>query len=236
MANRILMASIDAAWLGMEDPTNLMMVTGLLALDGKLDMRRLRTLLNFRLKPFRRFHQRVVRPRTRGKLPHWEDDVAFDIDNHVSRVALPGRGGDDALRDKVSELMSLPLDFSRPLWHIHVIDKYKAGSVAVVRVHHCLADGIALVRVMLSLTDESPEGTVPTPPALLPRGCWGSPPTRASSPIPSASWRTSPSSSRRRARQPRRFQNRSEPGGTHGRRGFAKGRGAPSRFSLSITW
>jgi diacylglycerol O-acyltransferase len=150
------MASIDAAWLGMEDPTNLMMVTGVMALEGKVDVNGLRLILDRRLLPFGRFHQRVVRPRSRGNLPHWEDDSHFDINNHVSHVALPAPGGDEALREMVSDLMSVPLDFSKPLWHMHVIDNYHDGSVVLTRVHHCIADGIALVRVMLSLTDESP--------------------------------------------------------------------------------
>jgi diacylglycerol O-acyltransferase / wax synthase len=155
------MASIDAAWLGMEDPTNLMMVTGVMALDGKVDLKRLHRLLDRRLKPFGRFHQRVVRPRTRAGLPHWEDDVNFDIGNHVSHLTLPAPGGDEGLREMVSELMSLPLDFSKPLWHMHVIDNYRGGSAVITRVHHSIADGIALVRVLLSLTDESPNARLP---------------------------------------------------------------------------
>jgi WS/DGAT/MGAT family acyltransferase len=159
------MATIDAAWLGMEDPTNLMMVTGVLALDGPVDLKRLRVVLDSRLKPFRRFHQRVVRPRSRGNLPHWEDDEQFDIDNHISHIALPSPGNDAALRDLVSEVMSAPLDFSKPLWHMHVIDGYlsrdQGGSVVLARIHHCIGDGIALVRVMLSLTDESPKAKPP---------------------------------------------------------------------------
>src|SRR5713226_3414350 len=148
MAKRIPMASIDAAWLGMEDPTNLMMVTGVLALAGPVDRKRLRLLLDRRLKPFGRFHQRVVRPRSRGNLPHWEVDDRFEIENHLRHVALPAPGGDAELREMVSDLMSVALDFNQPLWHVHVIEGYRGGSVVLARVHHCLADGIALVRVM----------------------------------------------------------------------------------------
>jgi diacylglycerol O-acyltransferase len=158
------MASIDAAWLGMEDPTNLMMVTGVMAVDGPLDLKRLRLLLDRRLKPFGRFHQRVVRPRSRANMPHWEDDEQFEIGNHLSHVALPPPGDDATLRDMVGDLMSVPLDFTKPLWHMHLIDGYKpldrGGSVLLTRVHHSIADGIALVRVMLSLTDESPNAKV----------------------------------------------------------------------------
>jgi diacylglycerol O-acyltransferase / wax synthase len=155
------MSSVDAAWLGMEDPTNLMMVTGVLMLDGRVDPKRLRLVLDRRLSPFGRFHQRVVRPRTRGNLAHWQRDPAFDIGNHVSHVALPAPGGDRALRSMVSELMATPLDFTKPLWHVTVIDGYQGNSVVLVRIHHCVADGIALVRVMLSLTDRSPAAGPP---------------------------------------------------------------------------
>jgi WS/DGAT/MGAT family acyltransferase len=162
------MSSIDAAWLGMEDPTNLMMVTGVMALDGKVDLKRLRATLDQRLAPFERFHQRVVRPRSRANVPHWEDDARFDIHNHVSHVALPAPGDDAALREMVSDLMSVPLDFTKPLWHVHVIDGYDGSSVVLTRVHHSIADGIALVRVMLSLTDETPRARAVGPPAERP--------------------------------------------------------------------
>ena len=156
------MSSVDAAWLGMEDPTNLMMVTGVLSLDGKVEIKRLRTLLDKRLAPFGRFHQRVVRPRTRAGLLHWQDDTGFDIDNHVSHVALPSPGDDKALRQMVSELMSTPLDSTKPLWHVHLIDTHDGHSVVLARIHHSIADGIALVQVMLSLTDASPESRTRT--------------------------------------------------------------------------
>ena len=158
------MSSVDAAWLGMEDPTNLMMVTGVMALDGPIDLKRLHLVLDRRLAPFGRFHQRVVRPRSRGNLPHWEDDPNFDVENHVTHVALPAPANDAALRKLVSDLMSDPLDFSKPLWHMHVIDGYHGGSVILTRVHHAIADGIALVRVLLSLTDDTPAWKAPARP------------------------------------------------------------------------
>jgi diacylglycerol O-acyltransferase len=161
LTRQVLLSSVDAAWLRMEDPTNLMMVTGHLVFDGKVDPRRLRTLLDRRLAPFQRFHQRVVRPATRANLPHWRDDHDFDIANHVSHVALPSPGGEKALREFVSEQMSTPLDMTKPLWHVHLIDGHDGGSVVLARIHHCIADGIALVQVMLSLTDTSLNGSRP---------------------------------------------------------------------------
>src|SRR5207244_7446305 len=70
-------------------------------------------------------------------------------------------GGDKALRDLVSELMSTALDTTKPLWHVHLIDGHDRGSVVLARIHHSIADGIALVRVMLSLTDPSPTAAPP---------------------------------------------------------------------------
>src|SRR5690348_4667414 len=158
---RTPMASVDAAWLGMEDPTNLMMVTGVMVLDGPLDIKRMRLVLERRLAPFNRFHQRIVRPRSRANLPHWEDDPNFDVDNHLSHIALPGPAGDVALRSLVSDLMSAPLDSTKPLWHIHVIDGYAGRSVVLARIHHSIADGIALVRVLLGLTEETAQWKTP---------------------------------------------------------------------------
>ncbi len=168
MGRLIPLSSVDAAWLGMEDPTNLMMVTGVMTLEGRVDLKRLRTVLDRRLAPFSRFHQRVVRPRSRGTMPHWSDDPQFDIDNHVRHIALPAPGDDKALSDLVSDLMSEPLDFSKPLWQMHVIDGYEGGTVVLARIHHCIADGIALVRVMLSLTDDSPKAARPRRPSKRP--------------------------------------------------------------------
>ena len=54
--------------------------------------------------------------------------------------------------------MGTPLDFSRPLWELHLIEGYEAGCALLLRVHHCIADGIALARVLLSLTDERAGG------------------------------------------------------------------------------
>src|ERR1700680_3579477 len=161
MPRRVPMSSVDAAWLGMEDPTNLMMVTGVMALDGPVDMKRLRLTLDRRLAPYSRFHQRVVRPRSRAGIAHWEDDPEFDVDNHLTHVALAGPANDAALRRLVSGVMSEPLDFTKPLLHMHVVDGYRGGSVILTRVHHSIADGIALVRVMLSITDESPGAKAP---------------------------------------------------------------------------
>ncbi|MBE2235202.1 MAG: wax ester/triacylglycerol synthase family O-acyltransferase [Anaerolinea sp.] len=165
------LASVDVAWYQMEDPTNLMMITGVFIFDQPVDFERLKATLDVRFaQRFRRFRQRVVAKRSRFGRPTWEDDPNFDLSNHLYRVALPAPGDHAALQAMVSDLMSTALDFSRPLWHFHLIDGYDGRSVLLVRLHHAIADGIALVQVMLSMTDTDEEGTTSPPPPRKPQG------------------------------------------------------------------
>src|SRR5207253_2843429 len=150
------LSSVDAAWLRMEDPTNLMMVTGVLLFEEPLDFSRVRATLERRLLAFDRFRQRVVEAPFGLGPPRWVEDQHFDLDSHVHRVALPKPADQRALQDLVSDLMSTPLDQTKPLWQVHVIDGYRDGSAFLARLHHCIADGIALIQLLLSLTDESP--------------------------------------------------------------------------------
>jgi WS/DGAT/MGAT family acyltransferase len=154
-------STVDAAWLRMEDPTNLMMVTGILEFEERLELARLRTILERRLLRFDRFRQRVVEAPLGIGPPRWVEDDRFDLDAHVHHVSLPEPGGQPALQELVSDLMSTPLDYSKPLWQVHLIDgvgRNRSGSALLARLHHCIADGIALIAVLLSTTDSSARG------------------------------------------------------------------------------
>lgn len=135
----------------MDSPTNRMVITSVLVLDDAIDIATLRTLVQERFLGFPRFRQRVEET---SAGPRWEMDPHFDLTQHVHRSALPGAAGQPELQERVSELMSRPLDASKPLWDIELIEDFQGGSAAIVRIHHCIADGIALVQVLLSLTDE----------------------------------------------------------------------------------
>jgi WS/DGAT/MGAT family acyltransferase len=84
------------------------------------------------------------------------DDDRFDLDSHLHRIALPAPADKQALEDLVGDLLSTPLDMTKPLWQMHLIEGYQGGSVLLSRLHHCIADGIALIQVLLSLTDAGP--------------------------------------------------------------------------------
>ncbi len=161
------MSHADAAWLHMDQPTNLMVITGALWFDEPVDWERAREVLRERLvERFPRFRQRVVEGSVTGLSgPHWEDDENFDLDLHIHRMALPAPGGQAALEALVAELMAEPLDPAKPLWQFHFVEGFGAGSAVVTRMHHCIADGIALARVLLSLTDELPDDTALAPAA-----------------------------------------------------------------------
>lgn len=151
MARAERMSAVDTTWLRMDRPSNPMVILGVFTLDGPVDLDRLERTLADRLLAHDRFRQRAE-PRSNGLW--WVDDRRFDVSRHIHRVRLPGRGGDAELETFVGELAATPLDHGIPLWQFHIVEHFQGGAAVVVRIHHAIADGIALIGVMLSLTDE----------------------------------------------------------------------------------
>jgi WS/DGAT/MGAT family acyltransferase len=146
----------DHAWLRMDDPNNLMIITGLMTFEEPLDYERLKTTIEHSLLRFRRFRQRLAPPTPPFMRPYWEDDPNFDLETHVKRVQLPPPADQKALQNLISALMSTGLDRSRPLWQFYLVENYGDGSAFIGRLHHSIADGIALMQVLLSMTDTEP--------------------------------------------------------------------------------
>ena len=131
----------------------LMIINSVLWFEEPLDWERARSVLVERIVgPFPRFSQLVHEGGVLGG-PSWDDDPAFDVDNHLHRYALPAPGDQAVLQEVVGDLIVRPLDRSRPLWEMVLLEGYGGGDALLVRMHHCIADGIALARVMMSLTD-----------------------------------------------------------------------------------
>ncbi len=148
------MASADAAWLHMDRPNNLMVINSVMLFDQPLALDQLKTIIAERLVDrYPKFRQRVVESHLPLLPASWQDDPDFAIEHHVHHVALPAPGDDAALQELVSDLMTMALDRHRPLWHMYLVDGYGNSSALIMRMHHCIADGIALSRVLLSLTD-----------------------------------------------------------------------------------
>ncbi len=148
------MSRVDTAWLRMERATNLMMITSVMMFEESMDLERLKRMVKQRFLAYPRFKQKVVDSPAGA---WWQEDADFDLDWHVRLSALPGRGGKRELERFVSQQASTPLDKTKPLWQFHLVEKFGGGSALVTRIHHCYADGMALVQVMLSMTDTSRE-------------------------------------------------------------------------------
>jgi len=155
---REVMSPVDKAWLRMDSPTNLMIINGILLFDEVLDFATFKTICEQRLVGVHaRFRQRVIEsPPGTGRL-YWASDPHFDIRSHLSHIALPAPGDKPTLQALISNLMSGVLDPHKPLWHFYLIENVGTGCAIFARCHHAIADGIALVQVLLSLTDSEPD-------------------------------------------------------------------------------
>jgi len=153
-ANVERMSRVDTAWLRMDTEANLMMIVGFWLTEPRISLAELRERVDGGLMKYRRFRQKVVEDALGA---NWVDDDHFDLAAHVvpERLEVPdGQVPLEALKARVAELTTSPLNPSRPLWQFHLFEDFEAErSALVVRIHHCIADGIALISVLLSITD-----------------------------------------------------------------------------------
>jgi WS/DGAT/MGAT family acyltransferase len=147
------MSKVDTAWLRMDSSSNLMMIVGVWVIRPGVAYADLAQRLEERLLKYPRFVQRAVEDAAGAT---WVSDENFDMAHHLVPTALPQAEAakqQDALQERLAELCMQPLDRSRPLWQFHLVENYQGGSALMVRIHHCIADGIALISVMQSLVD-----------------------------------------------------------------------------------
>ncbi len=152
------MSAVDHAWYRMDSPENLMMVHAIMWTDEPLDWAVMREEVGERmLERFPKFAQHPVPASVPLGRAGWQDDEDFDTDRHIISHRLPEPGDQDALADYVQSQIPLPLDPAHPMWQVHFIDGYGSGSALLFRMHHSIADGITLTRVLLSLTTSDTE-------------------------------------------------------------------------------
>jgi diacylglycerol O-acyltransferase len=147
------MSRVDTAWLRMDNDVNLMMIVGVWLLHPGVGYAALSRRIEDKLLKYERFRQKVVQDVTGA---NWVDDEDFDIERHVVREKLKrarGQSERQALQQRAGELANLPLDAAHPLWQFVLIEDYEGGSALIARIHHCIGDGIALISVMMSITD-----------------------------------------------------------------------------------
>lgn len=145
------MRRVDAAWLRMDRAANTADIVALLELAEPLSFARASSLLQERLLGLRRFRQRVQDP---GLGPvRWEDDPGFDLARHLDRAELDS--GERSLREHLGALATAPFEPGRPPWRIQLLSLGRRRSALAVKLHHCLGDGRALVRVLLGMADQA---------------------------------------------------------------------------------
>jgi WS/DGAT/MGAT family acyltransferase len=151
------MSAVDSAWLRMDSPGNLLVINSVMWSSQVADFAMLRQIIEERMvNRFPRFRQHPRDSRIPLGRADWVDDDDFDPERHYRYVTLPEPGDRAALQAYVSSQSGIPLGHDKPLWEVHFISGFEEGSASLFRIHHAVADGISLMRVVLSLTDDGP--------------------------------------------------------------------------------
>jgi WS/DGAT/MGAT family acyltransferase len=165
------LSGLDATFLYMETPTTPMHVMGVLLLDtstvpGGYTFDKVRELLASRIHMMPAFRRRLVTVPLGIAHPLWIRDGEFDLDRHLRRIGAPPPGDQRALEQVVGDIASTPLDRSKPLWEMWVVEGLQDEQVAIVtKIHHATMDGTAGADVMIHLLDMTPEVVKHEPPA-----------------------------------------------------------------------
>lgn len=157
---RTPVSSVDKAWFEMDSATNLMIINGLMWFNGRVDYDLFTEILENRfIQRYERFRQHIVTG-SDGRL-YWEMDPHFDLRAHVRRISLPEPRTQEGLQMLISSVINEPLDRRKPLWRFFLVEDVEGGGTVLFgRIHHCIGDGIALIRVLLDMTSESLEDSL----------------------------------------------------------------------------
>lgn len=154
------LSPLDNAFLQMEDGENRMQLAGMLLFSGEApDFAAFRAAVTERLLDLPLFRKRLSpSPLGMGR-PQWVDDDAFDLDFHLSRVALPAPGGHAEVAAHIDTLTAAPLDKARPLWELALVENVEDGFAVSLKVHHCMVDGLSIIDIFTALL--APDSSIP---------------------------------------------------------------------------
>ena len=166
------LSSLDASFLYIESsetPMNIGSVSIFTSPEGGFDHEKLVALIKARLAFVPRYRQRVKEVPLGLFRPVWVDDTSFDVSYHVRRSALPKPGNRAQLDELVARLMSRPLDRSRPLWEMYLIEGLSEGQFAVVtKSHEALVDGLAALDISQVILDSDSQTSLSPPSSWRP--------------------------------------------------------------------
>lgn len=163
------LSGLDASFLYLETPDQHLHICGLILLDpatvpGGYDFARLRTELSARLDSLPQFRMKVADSPFNLDHPVWVDDRDFDIDRHLHRIGVPAPGGRSELAELCGHLAAQPLDRTKPLWEMWVIEGREDGTVAVLaKMHHAGVDGVSGAAMIAQLCGLTPDAPRPEP-------------------------------------------------------------------------
>ena len=154
------LTALDVSFLYLEGESTPMHVGGLAVFDppaGGFDYERFVDLIEDRISLVPRYRQKIKSVPGHIGYPVWVDDTEFDVSFHVRRSALPRPGSPEQLRELVARLQSRPLDRSRPLWEMNIVEGLAGGGFAIItKTHHAMVDGISAVDIAQVILDTTP--------------------------------------------------------------------------------
>lgn len=165
------LSGMDASFLYMETPTHHMHVCGTLVLDPSsratpLALEDLRNLIRARIHLMPMLRRRVLPVPLGLDHPVWLEDPDFDVEHHVRRITVHAPGRMRELAEIVGDIASTPLNRSRPLWEMALVEGLADGNLALVsKMHHACIDGVTGADLMAHLLDLEPDAGDPEPPA-----------------------------------------------------------------------
>ncbi|MFZ4517234.1 MAG: WS/DGAT/MGAT family O-acyltransferase [Microthrixaceae bacterium] len=172
------LSGMDATFLYIETPAGHMHVAMVGIYDastmpGGYSFDAIKEVIRQRLPLVPPFRRRLVEVPFQLHHPVWIEDPNFNLDYHVRRIGCPAPGGRRELAEVAGQIISIPLDRTRPLWEAWVIEGLKQDRVGfVVKVHHSAVDGASGAEIMTELYDLGPEGREveadPVPPEHVP--------------------------------------------------------------------
>ena len=169
------LSGLDASFLYLETAVQPLHVCSVLELDastipGGYSFDRLKETLGQRIRAMPEFREKLSDSPLNLDHPVWVDDEDFDVERHLHRIGLPAPGGRNELAEICGHIASLPLDRSRPLWEMWVIeniagtDAYNGGRLAVMtKVHHAGVDGVTGANLMSQLCTTEADAPAPEP-------------------------------------------------------------------------
>lgn len=174
MAERL--PGVDAGFLYMETPTQHMHTLKVCFLDvsavpGGYSYEAFTAALSARLHLLPPFRRRLRTVPLRLHHPVWVEDLPVDVPRHLRRVVVPSPGTQREVEQVIGKLASTPLDRSRPLWEIAVLEGLADGTIGVVaKIHHSVADGAAASALLANVMDtDSPLDLPVWEPEVTPR-------------------------------------------------------------------